>query len=62
MISVEHVSLSFGGIRAVQDCSLEVADGSITGLIGPNGAGKSTLFNIIAGLYRPTAGRVRLDG
>ncbi len=62
MISVEHVSMSFGGIRAVQDCSLTVAKGSITGLIGPNGAGKSTLFNCIAGLYRPTAGRILLDG
>jgi branched-chain amino acid transport system ATP-binding protein len=62
MISVEHISMSFGGIRAVQDCSLGVAKGSITGLIGPNGAGKTTLFNIIAGLFRPTAGRVLLDG
>ncbi|MFO0987342.1 MAG: ABC transporter ATP-binding protein [Alphaproteobacteria bacterium] len=62
MISVEHVSMSFGGIRAVQDCSLSVAKGSITGLIGPNGAGKSTLFNCIAGLYRPTSGRILLDG
>jgi branched-chain amino acid transport system ATP-binding protein len=62
MISVEHVSMSFGGIRAVQDCSLSVARGSITGLIGPNGAGKTTLFNCIAGLFRPTAGRVLLDG
>jgi branched-chain amino acid transport system ATP-binding protein len=62
MIRVEHVSMSFGGIRAVQDCSLEVKKGSITGLIGPNGAGKTTLFNIIAGLFRPTAGRVLLDG
>jgi len=62
MISVEHISMSFGGIRAVQDCSLEIAKGSITGLIGPNGAGKTTLFNIIAGLYRPTGGRVLLEG
>ncbi|MGH7003284.1 MAG: ABC transporter ATP-binding protein [Alphaproteobacteria bacterium] len=62
MIAVEHLSMAFGGIRAVQDCSLDIARGSITGLIGPNGAGKTTLFNIIAGLYRPTAGRVLLDG
>ena len=54
--------MAFGGIRAVQDCSLEIAKGSITGLIGPNGAGKTTLFNIIAGVYRPTAGRVLLEG
>jgi branched-chain amino acid transport system ATP-binding protein len=62
MISVEHVSMSFGGIRAVEDCSLRIETGSITGLIGPNGAGKTTLFNVIAGLYRPTAGRVLLEG
>ncbi|HEX6119384.1 MAG TPA: ABC transporter ATP-binding protein [Dongiaceae bacterium] len=62
MIQVEHLSKSFGGIHAVDDCSLEVARGSITGLIGPNGAGKSTLFNIIAGLFAPSSGQVRLDG
>jgi branched-chain amino acid transport system ATP-binding protein len=62
VIVVENVSKSFGGLKAVQDCSLEVADGSITGLIGPNGAGKSTLFGIIAGFVRPDSGRVLLDG
>ena len=62
MISVSHVSKSFGGIHAVRDCSLEVAAGSVTGLIGPNGAGKSTLFNIIAGLMPPDKGTIHLDG
>jgi len=62
VIVVEHVSKSFGGLTAVRDCSLEIADGAITGLIGPNGAGKSTLFGIIAGFIRPDAGRILLDG
>ena len=62
MIKVDHVSKSFGGIHAVRDCSLEVAQSSVTGLIGPNGAGKSTLFNIIAGLLPPDKGAITLDG
>ncbi len=62
MIRIEDVSLSFGGIRAVDRCSFAVAEGSITGLIGPNGAGKTTLFNIVAGFLRPDSGRVFLDG
>jgi branched-chain amino acid transport system ATP-binding protein len=62
MIQVEHVSKSFGGIHAVDDCSLRVGPGSVTGLIGPNGAGKTTLFNIIAGMLPPNSGHVRLDG
>jgi branched-chain amino acid transport system ATP-binding protein len=61
MIRVEHLTKSFGGIQAVNDCTLAVAKGSVTGLIGPNGAGKSTLFNIIAGLFPPSAGTVTLD-
>lgn len=61
MIRVEDVSKHFGGLKAVDHVSLEIAAGSITGLIGPNGAGKTTLFNTIAGLYTPTAGRVFLD-
>ena len=62
MIRVEDLHMHFGGIRAVDGVSIEIADGSITGLIGPNGAGKSTLFNVIAGLFPPTSGRVWLDG
>ncbi len=60
MIRVENLSKHFGGLKAVDDASLEIAKGSITGLIGPNGAGKTTLFNTIAGLYQPTAGKVYL--
>ena len=62
MIAAEHIRKSFGGIRAVSDCSLRVERGQILGLIGPNGAGKTTLFNILAGFMAPDAGRVELDG
>jgi branched-chain amino acid transport system ATP-binding protein len=62
MIVVEDLHKHFGGFRAVDGASLEIAKGSITGLIGPNGAGKSTLFNVIAGVHAPTAGRVVMDG
>ncbi|MEE8171531.1 MAG: ATP-binding cassette domain-containing protein, partial [Alphaproteobacteria bacterium] len=61
MIRVENVHKRFGGLRAVDGASLEIAAGSITGLIGPNGAGKTTLFNVIAGAFRPTSGRVFLN-
>ena len=62
MIRVENLHKRFGGLRAVNGASLEIAPGSITGLIGPNGAGKTTLFNVIAGAFRPTSGHVFLDG
>ncbi|EKX56567.1 Branched-chain amino acid transport ATP-binding protein LivG [Rhodobacter sp. AKP1] len=62
MIAVENLHRHFGGFRAVDGASLQIATGSITGLIGPNGAGKTTLFNVIAGRLPPTSGRVTMDG
>ena len=62
ILAVNAVQKAFGGIHAVDGCSLTVLPQSITGLIGPNGAGKSTLFNIIAGLYRPDDGEIWFDG
>src|SRR5210317_185667 len=61
MIRIDNVCKYFGGLKAVDHVSVEIAAGSITGLIGPNGAGKTTLFNTIAGLHAPTEGRIFLD-
>jgi ABC-type branched-subunit amino acid transport system ATPase component len=62
ILTVEDVVKRFGGLIAVDHCSLQLQRGTITGLIGPNGAGKTTLFNIIAGYYRPDAGRIWFEG
>jgi branched-chain amino acid transport system ATP-binding protein len=62
IIELRGVSKRFGGFLAVNDCSLSVTAGSVTGLIGPNGAGKSTLFNMVAGNLVPTSGTILLDG
>ena len=62
ILEVEHVTKRFGGFTAVDDCTLSVARGSVTGLIGPNGAGKSTLFNMLAGNLTPTSGTIRFEG
>jgi len=60
MLTVEHLTMRFGGLLAVNDLSFIAREREITALIGPNGAGKTTLFNCITGFYRPTVGRMRL--
>jgi ABC-type branched-subunit amino acid transport system ATPase component len=61
-LSAKNVSKAFGGVHALNGCSLDVAEGSISGLIGPNGSGKTTLFNVMTGYVKPDAGSVSFDG
>ncbi len=62
ILELEHVTMQFGGVVAVNDLSLHVEEGEIIALIGPNGAGKTTAFNCITGVYEPTNGKISFDG
>jgi branched-chain amino acid transport system ATP-binding protein len=62
LLKVDHVTMQFGGLRALGDVNFEISEGEIFGLIGPNGAGKTTLFNCVTGVYAPTEGRVDFAG
>lgn len=62
LLSTRNLSKAFGGVQALADVSLDIAQGAIYGLIGPNGAGKTTFFNVITGLYHPDQGEVLLNG
>ena len=62
VLEVKNLGISFGGLRAVDDFHLEIEKGQLYGLIGPNGAGKTTIFNMLTGVYKPTDGRILLDG
>ncbi len=61
LLEVEHLSMSFGGVRAVEDLSFRVGKAEIVAIIGPNGAGKTTVFNCLSGFYRPPVGRMELN-
>jgi branched-chain amino acid transport system ATP-binding protein len=62
ILSLDHLSLSFGGLRALSELDLQVGDREIVSLIGPNGAGKTTVFNVITGVYQPSSGDIRFAG
>ena len=62
LLEVKNLSVSFGGLRAVDDFSVEIDKGCLYGLIGPNGAGKTTFFNCISGVYTPSEGTIVYNG
>lgn len=62
MLEVNHLSIKFGGLRAVDGFHINIEKGELYGLIGPNGAGKTTVFNLLTGVYKPTEGIIKLDG
>ena len=61
MLTVKNLSISFGGLKAVDDFSVTIEKGQLYGLIGPNGAGKTTIFNLLTGVYKPDSGKIVLD-
>jgi branched-chain amino acid transport system ATP-binding protein len=62
LLSISHLTKSFGGLTAVDDVTIDVKQGQIYSIIGPNGAGKTTVFNIVTGIYKPTKGKILLSG
>ena len=62
LLELDKLSLSFGGLKALSELDLSVDQGEVVSIIGPNGAGKSTVFNVVTGVYEPSAGDVRFDG
>ncbi len=62
MLDVKNLSISFGGLKAVDDFHMAIEKGQLYGLIGPNGAGKTTVFNLLTGVYKPDSGSIELDG
>ena len=62
LLDVKDLSISFGGLHAVDDFNISIKKGQLYGLIGPNGAGKTTVFNLLTGVYKPDEGKILLDG
>ena len=62
LLEIDHLCLSFGGLKATNDVTMHMEEGKISGLIGPNGAGKTTFFNLISGVYKPDSGTITFDG
>lgn len=62
LLKVDHVTMQFGGLKAINELDMSIEKGEIHGLLGPNGSGKTTCFNVISGVYQPTEGEVLLEG